>query len=129
VSILNEILTSVIALAQETNPYAVISIGALPADNGITMTYGAGSVDTTFFTKGMCLNLPVVLNGKHESQQTVSDTLNDIHASLTRRKTYPKTENYQITDISSISLPSYLDREERGGWLYGSSLRVKVFIF
>ena len=128
-SVLNDILLAVIGLAQATDPYATIVVGALPADNGITMTYGAGGVDTTFITKGICYDLDIALNGKHSNAQTVSDALNNIHQALTQATSYPRTENYQITDISTISTPSYLDREQNSQILYGSSLRVKAFIF
>lgn len=127
-SILNDILTETVALAQETSPYATIMIGSLPADNGITMTYGASGVNTTFQTKTICYDLDVVLNGKHSNQQTVSDTLNEIHKALTQRKTYPETEDFKIADISTTSAPSYLDREENNQWLYGSSLRVRAYV-
>ena len=127
-SVLNDILLAVIGLAQATEPYAAIVVGALPADNGITMTYGAGGVDTTFMTKGICYDLDIALNGKHSNAQTVSDALNNIHQALTQATSYPRTENYQITDISTISTPSYLDREQNSQILYGSSLRVKAYI-
>lgn len=128
-SVLNDILLAVIGLAQATGPYATIVVGALPADNGITMTYGAGGVDTTFMTKGICYDLDIALNGKHSNAQTVSDVLNNIHQALTQAKSYPRTENYQITNISTISTPAYLDREQNNQILYGSSLRVKAYIY
>ena len=128
-SVLNDILLDVIGLAQATGPYATIVVGALPADNGITMTYGAGGVDTTFMTKGILYDLDIALNGKHSNAKIVSDALNNIHQALTQATSYPRTDTYQITDISTISTPSYLDREQNSQILYGSSLRVKAFIF
>lgn len=125
----NAILTAIIGMAQTTSPYCTVSVGSLPADNGICMTYSSGIVGTTFLTKGICYELNIVCNGKHTNQLTVSDALFAIHAALTQTKVYPKTSDYQITDISTVSMPSYLDREQNSQWLYGSSLRVKVFIF
>ena len=34
-NVFDEILAAVIAMAQDTDPYAAITTGALPADNGI----------------------------------------------------------------------------------------------
>lgn len=126
-SVINDVLVAVINMANAVNPYGQIVIGALPPDNGLSMTISAGAPDTTFMTKGMAYELDVVLNGKHTSQQTVSDTLNDIHQLLTQTKTYPATDEWQITNISTAGSPSYLDREQNKQWLYGSGLTIKFY--
>ena len=128
-STLNEILLAVLGMAQATEPYATITIGALPADNGLSIAYATGGVDTMFLTKSACYDLDLVLNGKHEDQQIVSDALNKIHTVLTQTKDYPRTEQYQITDITSSPLPAYLSREQNSQWLYGSGLTVKACIY
>lgn len=127
-SVINDIFEAVIALA-ETASGKTIRVGALPANNGYAMQIASGAPATTFMTKGLCMEFSIVLNGKHTSQKTVSDTLNKIHLALTQAKTYPNDTTYQITDIETTSTPSYLDREEDKQYLYGSSLRVKAFIF
>lgn len=111
----------------ESGLYAPILIGALPADNGICCTIAGGWPEATFIDKGMSYELSLVLNGKHESQQMVSDTLNDIHQALTQTKTYPQTDAYQITNIETTASPSYIEREENKQYLYGSSLKVRFY--
>lgn len=111
----------------ESGLYAPILIGALPADNGICCTIAGGWPEATFIDKGMSYELSLVLNGKHESQQVVSDTLNDIHQALTQTKTYPQTDAYQITNIETTASPSYIEREENKQYLYGSSLKVRFY--
>lgn len=111
----------------ESGLYAPILIGALPADNGICCTITGGWPEATFIDKGMSYELSLVLNGKHESQQIVSDTLNDIHQALTQTKTYPQTDAYQITNIETTASPSYIEREENKQYLYGSSLKVRFY--
>lgn len=106
---------------------APILIGALPADNGICCTIAGGWPEATFIDKGMSYELSLVLNGKHQSQQVVSDTLNDIHQALTQTKTYPQTDAYQITNIETTASPSYIEREENKQYLYGSSLKVRFY--
>ena len=39
----DEILAAVIAMAQGTDPYATITAGVLPADDGICMTWATGA--------------------------------------------------------------------------------------
>lgn len=127
-SAFSEILASVISMAQETDPYATITVGALPADNGICMTYATGSPSSTFLDKGMAYQKTLVCNAKNTSQQEAQEALDAIHVSLTQTKTYPSGEDWQITDIETVSAPSYLSREQNSQWLYGSSLRVKFFL-
>lgn len=127
-SAFTEILTAVIAMVQATNPYATITAGALPADNGICMTYATGAPATTFLDKGMAYQKTLVCNAKNISQQAAQEALDAIHVALTQTKTYPSGESWQITDIETVAAPSYLDREQNSQWLYGSSLRIKFFL-
>ena len=127
-SAFSEILAAVIGLAQATNPYATITAGALPTDDGICMTYATGAPASTFLDKGMAYQRSLVLNAKNTSQQAAQEALDAIHVALTQAKTYPSGENWQITDIETIAAPSYLSREQNSQWLYGSSLRVKLLL-
>ena len=58
----------------------------------------------------------------------VSDALGIVHTKLTQRKSYPSDPRYEITDIETVGVPSLIDREDDGMWLYGSSLRVKFHL-
>ena len=126
-SVPNDVLIAVIGMMP--SEYAPVTIGAMPADNGIACSIANGAPNSTFLNKGMEYQLNLVLNGKHHSQQIASDALNDIHQALTQTETYPATESYQITNIETISTPSYIGREENKQYLYGSSLNVKFFFF
>lgn len=127
-STFSEILAAVIEMAQSKSPYATITAGALPADNGICMSYGPGAPSSTFLDKGMAYQRAIVLNAKNASQQAAQEALDAIHVALTQTKAYPRGEAWQITDIETIAAPSYLSREQNSQWLYGSSLRVKFFL-
>ena len=107
--------------------YATPIIGAMPPHNGIAAQITTGATDTTYLDKGIEIGLSIVLNGKHESQQTVCDTLNFIHQSLTQTKQYPKNDDFQIVDIRTDSFPNYIGREDNE-YLYGSAFRVRAFI-
>ena len=127
-NVFDEILAAVIDMAQDTKPYASITTGALPADNGICMTWATGTPASTFLDKGMAYQRTIVCNGKNTSQQAVSEALHAIHLALTKTKTYPSTPQWQITDIATVAAPAYLSREQNSQWLYGSSLRVKFYL-
>lgn len=126
-SVYTDVLNAVIELINNTNPYAKVTVGSMPAENGISIAW-TSSVNNTFFNKFAAVEMTAVLNGKHKKQQTVADGLGAIHTSLSMRKHYPIADNFQITDISTLSVPSYLGREQNNQWLYGSSLRVKFYL-
>ena len=124
----DEILAAVIAMAQGTNPYATITAGALPTDNGICMTWASGAPASTFLDKRRADQRTRVCNGKNARQHAVSEALHAIHLALTKTKTYPSAPQWQITDLATVAPPSYLSREQTSQWLYGSSLRVKFYL-
>lgn len=128
-SVLKDVFEAVVGLAQATNPYATIFVGALPADNGLSMFLSSGAPEHTFLTKGAAYRLSVLLNGKHTDQQTVLGALDSIHHALTTTKTYPATGDFQITNIETTAAPSYIGREQGEQHIYGSSLAVKFFYF
>lgn len=126
-SIFDSVLNAVIDLAEQTvQTYADILVGSLPVDDGISMCIASGSAGY-FMDKCGRYSILLTLNGKHSDQQLVSDTIGQIHTALSCMTAYPAVNSCQITSIETQSPPSYLDREEGGQWLYGSSLRVKFY--
>ena len=128
-SIIGNVIESVLSMTSRLSLYAGVKNGPLPPDNGLSLTVSGGGPASTFLTKGMDYELDLVLNGKHADQMTVFDTLNNIHQALTQTKTYPVTNEFQITNIETTTSPSYLGQEENKQYLYGSSLRVRFFYF
>lgn len=129
-SIPKQVLEAVRMLAQDIGfAYAQIVNGALPPDNGISLTTAGGGMDTTFFSVGQSILLSLVLNAKHENQAMAQNALDNLHAYLTRRKTFPRGDGWQITSITTDSVPMYLDREQNNQWLYGSGLSVRFYYF
>lgn len=125
-SVYTDVLNAVVGLINDTKPYSKVIIGSLPPQRNFN-SLGFSS-NNEFFTKRSAVEMTAVLNGKHEKQKTVADGLGAIHTSLSMRKQYPTADNFQITNISTLSAPTYLGREENKEWLYGSSLRVKFFL-
>ena len=126
-SVIDQVLEAVIAMMQDTNPFATISRGALPTAPGITCEIGPSTVQTTHMDKNTFVPLDVTLNGKHHNLMTLSDALNKIHSSLTRAKEYPSAASWQITDIENLNLPQVIGREQNNDWLMASSLSVKFY--
>lgn len=126
-SVYNDVLNAVVDLAQQAKPYANILIGPMPPDNGISIAWSSGNLNT-FLNKKAAVSMSAVLNCKNSDQELAADTLGRIHVFLNMRKDYPSTDNFQITNIETIAAPTYLGREENNQWLYGSSLEVKFYL-
>ena len=126
-NVLDSVLQGVIDMAMQTSPYAQITMGALPSENGICMSASAGAANETYYNRADNYYLTVVLNGKHHQQKTVFDALTAIHKRLTRAFVYPSNEEWQVYSITTISAPTYLGRQDDGQWLYGSSLRINFY--
>lgn len=127
-SVMTEVLNRVVAYAKETYPLYQVTTGALPANEGISMTYATGSVDTTFFGKHSRVEtFPIVCNSKFMLQKTALEELDRIHAALTRKKVYARGMGWTIIDIATEGEPAYMGREDSGEWLYGSSLKIRVW--
>lgn len=123
-SIINQVVEAVIGLMNGLDLFATVTRGALPTGIGITCEVGPSSALETYLSKDTLVPLDVTINGKHPNLKTLSDALNRIHSSLTRRTAYPSGNGWQITDITNNTLPQRIGREENNEWLMASSLSV-----
>ena len=126
-SVINQVLEAVIGLMNATSPFATVTRGALPTGVGITCEVGPSTPSEVYMDKNSYVPLDVTLNGKHPNLMTLSDALNNIHSALTRAKTYPSAEDWQIVDITNYTLPEIVDREGNNEWLMASSLSVRFY--
>lgn len=126
-SVINQVVEAVIGLMNATTPFATVARGALPTGIGITCEVGPSTPSEVYLDKNSYVPLDVTLNGKHPNLKTLSDTLNGIHSALTRARTYPESDSWQIVDITTYTLPQIVDREDNNEWLMASSLSVKFY--
>lgn len=126
-SVYDDVLDAVVGMANTVGAYATVTVGSLPADNGICMAPAAGNL-RTFMNKRAAVTMSVVLNAKNTDQRAAMDALGAIHTALNMATSYPVADNFQITNIETNGPPTYLSREQNSQWLYGSSLSVKFFL-
>lgn len=126
-SVINEVVEAVIAMINATSPFAAVTRGALPTGIGLTCEVGPTSVEEVYLDKNTYTPLDIALNGKHHDLKTLSDTLNNIHSTLTRATTYPAGDRWEIVDISNYTLPQVIGREGNNDWLMASALSVKFY--
>jgi hypothetical protein len=77
--------------------------------------------------KGTYTELTLALNGKHNNLQTLSDTLNGIMDTLTRKTAYTYGNGWEIVDITNGNLPRVIGREDNNSWVMACDLVVKFY--
>ena len=128
-SFISELMENIRVAAEATEPYAPIVYGSDPPFDGICMIQGAGFPSEEHLDTGMLYQLPVLLNGKNESQELLLEDLTAIHAALTKTHDYSDltTEHVQVINIATTASPSIIGREQNRQWIGGSSLEVSFY--
>lgn len=127
ISAYQDMFTHVVSMAQTAVTPAIV-IGSLPPLDGISMAVSTGVTNDTYLDKGLTQQISVVINSKSKNQQNALEWLALIHEALTMTESYPSGTNWQITNIESSELPTYIDREQNEQYLYGSAVRVFYYI-
>ena len=125
-SIINQAVEYVMDLIDALDLYAKISRGALGINEGLCCEIGPTSPETVWLDKNQYIPIDLTINGKYENMETLSDAMNMIHESLTMMTDYPSGDNWQITDIATMSEPQIIGRENGNAWIMASALTVKV---
>lgn len=125
-SILNLAIESVMDLIDALGLFANIYRGALGTGNGICCEVGPTSPETVFLDKHQYIPIDLTINGKHDDLRTLSDAMNKIHESLTMAFSYPYGNGWEIVDITTMTEPQVIAREDSGQYLMASALLVKV---
>ena len=125
-SIINQAIEAVMDLIDALSLFAPITRGALSAGNSLSCEIGPTSPETVWLDKNQYIPIDLTINGKHSNLQTLSDSMNMIHESLTMMTEYPTGNRWQITDIATMTEPQVIGREQDNKWMMASALSVKV---
>lgn len=128
-SVVNEVVESVMDEIDSLQNFAPIRRGALGTEAGIVCEVAPSTVEAVFLDKNSYILLDLTINGKHSNLQTLSDTLNNICDTLTRKKDYPSGEGWEIVDIVNGSPvePMVIGREDNNDWLMAASVIIKYY--
>ena len=124
---INLAVESVITLINGMGNFATMTRGALGSDNGLTCEIAPSYAEAVFMDKNAYFPLTLALNGKHHNLQTLSETLNNIMDTLTRSKSYPSGNGWEIVDITNGNLPRVIGREDNNSWLMACDLVIKLY--
>ena len=125
-SIINRVVENVMDLIDAMDLYSTISRGALGTGNGLCCEVAPSSPDEVYLSKNQYIILDLTINGKHTNLQTLTDSMNMIHETLTFMKSYPLESDWKIVDIQTMTEPQVIGREDNNAWIMASSLAVKV---
>jgi hypothetical protein len=126
-SILNLAVESVMDLIDGLNNFADITRGALGTTPSLSCEIAPYTPLTVFMDKNTYHELTLTINGKHADLRTLSDTLNNIIDSLTRKTSYPYGNGWEIVDITSGTMPRIIGREENSEWLMAGDIVIKLY--
>lgn len=125
-TIINQAIEAVMELIDGLSLFSTIRRGALGTEDGLCCEIGPSSPDEVYLDKNKYTPIDLTINGKHNNLQTLSDAMNLIHENLTMLTSYPSGTDWHIVDISTMTEPQVIGREDEGQWLMASSLWVKV---
>ena len=125
-SIINLAIESVMNMIDALGLFASVYRGALGTDNGLCCEIGPTSPETVFLDKHQYIPVDLTINGKHDDLRTLSDAMNKIHESLTMAFSYSSGNGWEIVDITTMTEPQVIAREDSNQWVMASALLVKV---
>lgn len=126
-SIVNQVIESVMDMIDGLNLYANITRGALGIGNSLCCEIAPGTPEAVFMDKNLYYPLTLAINGKHDNLQTLSDALNNIMDTLTRRTAYTSGDGWQIVDITNGNAPRVIGREGNNSWVMACDIVVKFY--
>lgn len=126
-SILNKAVEAVVTLINAMDNFATMTRGALGTGNGLTCEIAPSMPAEVYLDKNSYIPLMLALNGKHTDLQMLSDTMNNIIDTMTRRTEYPSGNGWEIVDIVGGNLPRIIGREPNNAWLMAGDLVVKIY--
>ena len=126
-SVVNLAVEAVMDMIDAMNPFATITRGALGIGNSLCCEIAPTNTDTVFMNKESYIPLTLALNGKHDNLRTLSDTLNNIMDTLSRKTSYTSGNGWQIVDISCGNHPRVIGREDNNSWLMACDIVIKIY--
>jgi hypothetical protein len=126
-SIINQAIEAVMDLIDALSLFAPITRGSLSAGDSLSCEIGPSGADEVYLDKNQYIVLDLTINGKHNNLQTLSDAMNGIHESLTMKKSYPSDSKWKIVDITTLTEPQVIGKEQDNRWMMASALNVKVY--
>ena len=125
-TVIDQAVEAVAGLINGLSLFSSIYRGALGTGNGLCCEVGPTRPEAVFLDKNKYIPVDLTINGKHDNLLTLTEAMNKIHESLTMLKTYPSGASWEIVDITTMTEPQIIGREDSNQYIMASSLFVKV---
>lgn len=125
-TIINQAVEAVAGLINSLHLFSPITRGALGTGNGLTCEVGPSAPEEVYLDKNQYIILDLTINGKHTNLLILSDDMQKIHQDLTMLKGYPSGINWKIVDITTMTEPQIIGREDNNAFLMASALNIKI---
>lgn len=126
-AVMDQVVESVMDMIDALSLFATITRGALGTKTSLCCEIAPSSPTEVYLDKNAYIPLDIAINGKHSNLETLSNALNNIMDTLTRKKEYTSGTGWQIVDISNGNLPQVIGRSENNDWIMACDLIVKVY--
>lgn len=126
-SVQNAVIESVMDMIDGLGLFSTCRRGALGTDPGITCELSVTGTGSVFMDKRSYIILDLTINAKHPDMQVLSDDMQTLFVTLSRRFEYPSGNGWQMVDITTYAQPRIIGREDNGDWLMAGSLHVKYY--
>ena len=126
-SAINLAIESVMDMIDALNLFAPITRGALGISNSICCEIAPSIPESVYMNKESYIPLTLASNGKHDDLRTLSDAMNTITDTLSRKTVYTSGNGWQIVDITSGNMPRVIGREDNNSWLMACDLVIKLY--
>lgn len=125
-TVIDQAVEAVAGLINGLSLFSSIYRGAIGTGNGLCCEVGPTRPEAVFLDKNKYIPVDFTINGKHDNLLTLTEAMNKIHESLTMLKTYPSGASWEIVDITTMTEPQIIGREDSNQYIMASSLFVKV---
>lgn len=124
---INLAIESVITLINAMSNFATMTRGALGTSAGLSCEVAPSVGQEVYLDKNSYIPVTLALNGKHSDLRTLADTMNNIMDTMTRAKSYPSGDGWEIVDITGGNLARVIGREPNNLWLVACDMVVKIY--
>lgn len=126
-SAINLAVEAVVDMINGLTLFATITRGALGIGNSLCCEIAPSVPQEVYLDKNSYTPLTLAINGKHDDLNVLSDALNTIMDTLSRKTAYTSGNGWQIVDITCGNAPRVIGREDNNSWVMSCDLVIKIY--
>lgn len=126
-SIINQVMDALKGMCEELGFFTDVKIGPLGPGDGLRLALSPGRPPVYHMDRRCVALLSVVFNAKHSDLKFLTGALGNIHDALCSADTYPRTDAWQITHITTESMMELIGCDPGDKWVCASAVTVTVY--